>query len=529
MFSVLYDHPFAYHPEKPVLGDNDNDQVDMETDDCDEKSYGTIDYQPNVNAITYEWKTYCRPHLMSLLHENDIGNAIYIDVQWSTRHSRIADLFYTQKQTHRSSNGRGNNSIYDNDNDVWYYDNYGPHLIVTTENEVQRFAQEYYPWDHPTRIFGNNDTNLEEKRDHTLYALTYRGTKKQRRRLRKLFTNATGIASASFHVVITSYDYFMEDWLHFCQIPFDTVVLDDGVPWLAVKEANSTLGIVWSSAIFSANDQFNGLAGTTNKEWDFSRDIISEAAIKEAWIGLTAKHRIATGSTMAISNEQSTDCVPVSNLLEFLTPQFFSDIKDDWDKSKASSDAITSDHFRKLLSRFIAVYYDKSPIPEMAVLSESAIFGTLESPDRTNEKIVPTMYTWDDFIESGKALQRSVLRWLGPSQTSWIRYALGKANLEYIVDSMKLSQYFGPLCEVITTSSSLTAAGATGQVSGVAAFRLAVRCGRHFGSELGLRQHLQGQHAPSGTWKCRKCAIDCITSQTRTHHEKLCGQSTSGT
>ena len=126
-------------------------------------------------------------------------------------------------------------------------------------------------------------------------------------------------------------------------------------------------------------------------------------------------------------------------------------------------------------------------------------------------------------------LRRSVLRWLEPSQESWIRYALGKANFQPILDAMKASQYFGPLCEVITTSSSLTSAGATGQVSGVAAFRLATRCGRHFGSDLGLRQHLLAQHAPSGTWKCRRCSIDCITSQTRTHHEKLCGQSICGT
>ena len=520
MFSILYDHPFSYSQQQHV--DSHDDRNDMATED-NEASGAQIIYQPNYNSITYEWQTYCRPHLLSMLQDNVIGNAIYIDAQWTTRHGRIADTLQTQRTYHPSI-------LEHDDNDDVQYDNYGPHLIVTTENEVQQFAQEFYPWDHPTRIYGRNDTtDNDDGTELQVYALPYQGSKKQRRHLRKLFSKATGTANASFHVVITSYDNFMEDWLHFCQIPFDTVILDDGVPWLAAKEASSTLGLVWNSAIFSSNDQYNGLAGTTNKEWDYSSDDIPEAAMKDAWIGLTAKHRIATGSTLTLSTEQATDFVPVSNLLEFLTPQFFSDIKDDWDKSKAANDTITLDHFRKLLSRFISVYCDKSPLPAMSVLSENALFGALESPDRTGEHIVPTLYTWDDFIESGKALQRSVLRWLGPPQTSWIRYALGKMNFQHIMDAMKVSQYFGPLCEVITTSSSLTSAGATGQVSGVAAFRLAVRCGRHFGSDLGLRQHLLAQHAPSGTWKCRTCSIDCVTSQTRTHHEKLCGQVINGT
>ena len=56
------------------------------------------------------------------------------------------------------------------------------------------------------------------------------------------------------------------------------------------------------------------------------------------------------------------------------------------------------------------------------------------------------------------------------------------------------------------------------------AFRYGVRCGRHFGSEQGLRQHTAAQHAPPGTWLCRTCGSDCITSQARTHHERSCGQ-----
>lgn len=40
----------------------------------------------------------------------------------------------------------------------------------------------------------------------------------------------------------------------------------------------------------------------------------------------------------------------------------------------------------------------------------------------------------------------------------------------------------------------------------------------------GLRQHHSALHAPPGTWLCRTCGSDCITSQARTHHERSCGQ-----
>ena len=66
--------------------------------------------------------------------------------------------------------------------------------------------------------------------------------------------------------------------------------------------------------------------------------------------------------------------------------------------------------------------------------------------------------------------------------------------------------------------------GAGGAVTGPAAYQYAVRCGRCFGSEQGLRQHMAALHAPPGTWLCRSCGGDCGTSQARTHHERYCGQ-----
>jgi hypothetical protein len=80
----------------------------------------------------------------------------------------------------------------------------------------------------------------------------------------------------------------------------------------------------------------------------------------------------------------------------------------------------------------------------------------------------------------------------------------------------------GFVCEEIVTASSLTTSGANGAVTGPAAYRTAVRCGRPFSNEQSLRQHIVAFHAPAGTWLCRSCGIDCVTSQARAHHERSC-------
>ena len=65
--------------------------------------------------------------------------------------------------------------------------------------------------------------------------------------------------------------------------------------------------------------------------------------------------------------------------------------------------------------------------------------------------------------------------------------------------------------------------GQNGGVVGLGAYRAAVRCGRSFNSEAGLRQHILASHAPPDTWLCRSCGGDCGTSQARSHHERSCG------
>jgi len=152
-----------------------------------------------------------------------------------------------------------------------------------------------------------------------------------------------------------------------------------------------------------------------------------------------------------------------------------------------------------------------------------------ESIEPKDDPLVPKHFSDERFIADGKVAssRRSALQWLGSSDDSWLRYELGSVSFEPILTAMKVSLNFGHICEEITTAASVTT-GATGQIIGNLAFKLAVRCGKCFGSEQGLRQHLLTHHAPPGTWLCRTCKADCVTSQARTHHERSCGQTSAG-
>jgi hypothetical protein len=317
-----------------------------------------------------------------------------------------------------------------------------------------------------------------------------------------------------------------------CQIPFDTVMLDEGAGWMGTRDQNS-LGSIWDSAIFSSNDHHIGLAGTSFKKWDFLVDEIPDTMIKDAWIGLTTRHRIVTASTFALKQRSTTELLAVSVMLDLIAPQFSAVVKEEWDRSKITASAASMNHFRKLLARSVVVHRPESAGQDMHSLASQALSGDLPPPDRWSEPLpeVPTVVSDDDFVTIGKVAfsRRSTLQWLGPPNQSWLRYELGCADFQPILDAAKISVNHGHFCEEITTASSTTASGATGQVAGTMAYRFAIRCARHFGSEPGLRQHLSAQHAPPGTWLCRTCFSDCITSQARTHHERTCGQPINGT
>jgi hypothetical protein len=306
-------------------------------------------------------------------------------------------------------------------------------------------------------------------------------------------------------------------------------------------DPNSTLGSLWEQAIWSTKDHYTGLAGTmtTATPWDFQMKDWSEhvnepdnAAIKEAYIGLTARHRILTASKMYIEQRSSVDLLPVSGVVNFLAPHFAAVVREEWDRSNISKDANSMDHFRCLIAHYTIVHAPHATTPDTTMLDLAlrALQGDLPTTQHDSDPsqdLAPEEITENDFIEDEKVTlsRRACLSWLG-QRRSYLRYELGKADFVPIFEAMKVSNKCGHYCEEISTASSMTASGALGQVVGTMAFRNAVRCGRHFSSEQGLRQHISAQHAPPGTWLCRTCGADCVTSQARTHHERFCGQST---
>ena len=520
-FFTRIENPFAWKGDK-----HDIDLESMDSVDSSEESAG-IPYDPKPESLSTQWVSRCRPRLLSILNSG-AGHAIYHDMNWASRHGRIADLLRSMS-TSRDSDPKNSRQLGVDSTS----DNFGPHLIVTTEPEVYGFAQEFHDC-LGSRQLVSKLCDLKK----TLKVLAYQGTKKARKKLRLKFPEAKGLPESPFHVMVTSYTIFLEDYFHFCQMPFETVILDDGVSWMATAQGdpNSAIGSIWDNGIWSANDQQTGLAGTFptggGSSWDFSREKISETAVKDAWVGLTARHRIMTSATLALEQRSSVDLVPVSGLVNFVAPHFADVVREEWDRSRITSDLKSMDHFRQLVARSTVVHssgLDMGTDSNSHQIAVRALNGEFECKDRS-DPIIPHLVLDDAFVSNGKInfSRRSALAWLGPANQSWLRYELGKAKLQHILDAMKISNKHGHFCEEITTASSTTTSGATGQVAGTMAYRLAIRCGRHFGSEQGLRQHISALHAPPGTWLCRTCGSDCMTSQARTHHERSCGQPSSG-
>jgi hypothetical protein len=452
-------------------------------------------YDPDESAVTSAWSEICLPRLMKILHSG-VGHAIYHDTQWRTRHGRIADLFREL---------------------ACKDDNFGPHLIITVEPEVSRFAKEFRGINSHLRLMASVDTKL-------LRAMKYTGGSERRGRLRKQFAEASGMDGAPFHVIITTYSDFLTDYLHFCQLPFECVIVDDGLSLLAAAQSdgNSQLTTMWESGFFSRSDHQMGLAGVILKDWNFASENIETSMMKDACIGVTARHRILTTCT---SSPGRPDSLPISGLVNFIMPHFADSVREEWDRSKISNDSASMKHFQKLLTHSVAVHSPQSGQKDMYKLATQSLMGKLPFCERMPDP-VPEVVPDEVFVNDGKVAQsrRSALLWLGKADESWLRYELGTTSFQPMLNAMKASGVHGHLCEEIVTASSTTTTGATGQVAGTLAYRPAVRCCRHFGSEQGLRQHLSAVHAPPGTWLCRTCGSDCVTSQARTHHERTCGQ-----
>lgn len=484
-------NPFSLKSKENVIND------EIENDDG-------LRFPPNPMlkgaGVTEEWKSVVLPRFKAVL-QTGCGHAVYCDVEWHTRHGRIANLL---------------NELSD--------ESLGPHLIITTRPQVEAFAQEFESIDSRVRLVSS--TSLDTR---GLTVLTYAGSKARRRKLRDHFPSATGLRDSSFHVMVMSYTDFLEDYLHVCQLPYQAVILDEGWSFLAAAHIDSvsSIGALWEHGMFCTAGQHFGLAGTMQKFWDFSVDEPSREQVKTACTGLTARHRILTTRSVYAGSRDSRHQGPVPSLVKFLIPHFPDVVRDEWDRSKIETDGKSMEHMRKLAARSIIVYHPNAPHDDLYKLALDGLNGLLTCTDRSQEPNVPVVIDDETFISENKALhsRRSALACFGQiAIKSWLRYELGSASFKVIEEAVRRSGAHGYVCEEIVTASSLTSSGATGAVCGTMAYRLAVRCGRSFGSELGLRQHLAAMHAPPGTWLCRTCGVDCGTSPSRTAHERGCGQ-----
>uniref|UniRef100_A0A7S1UWH9 AP2/ERF domain-containing protein n=1 Tax=Grammatophora oceanica TaxID=210454 RepID=A0A7S1UWH9_9STRA len=462
------------------------------------------DFDPNPVSVTRTWETLCGPRLQAVLNTGS-GHALICDTEWPTRHGRVAHMLENALK-----------------------DRLGPHLIVTTQPDVTKFAQEFHPMDPYMPWIPA--APLDDDSGAPLKALAYTGTKQERQGLRKYyFSKANGLSNASFHVLVTTYEHLFDDFMHFCHIPFQTTTLDGGYSWLAAAQTdpNSSIGALWEQ-VFSSQDHHVGMAGTHLKnQWDFSSDTPTLPG-SSLCLGLTTRHRILTTSSMRIDYRESRNLSPEHGLLNFFMPNFMDVVKEEWDRSRITQDASSMNFIgRELLARCMVVH-SPSPYGEMNnlyKLAALALKGDLKYVERPSEATenVPAVFTDDNFVADGKVSQsrRSALLWFGKQPTSWMRYEFGTVNLKAIISILK--QTGGHICQELVTASYLTSSGASGNVTGTMAYRAAVRCGRSFGSEQGLRQHQAAHHAPPGTWLCRTCGADCVTSQSRTHHERTCG------
>lgn len=214
------------------------------------------EYDPEESAVTTTWSEICLPRLMKILHTG-VGNAVLHDAEWQTRHGRVADAL-RELAAHDEI--------------------FGPHLIITVEPDVPRFAKKFRPSNSHLRMMSS--ASVEPM---LLRVMKYTGSSQQRKRLRKQFPEASGVAEAPFHVIVVSYTNFLKDYLHFCQLPFECVIVDDGVSLLAAAQADgiSQLATLWESGLFSRSDQQMGLAGATFKDWDFASDNIDTSMMKK--------------------------------------------------------------------------------------------------------------------------------------------------------------------------------------------------------------------------------------------------------
>jgi len=570
--------------------------------------------EPKFQTNNKEWSERCLPRILEILNTGP-GHLVYHDMVWESRADRIAQILYglanpklfeglrIKEETVRNGDeivGDRHKTRVGNEGDSEEKrrkkkrdPNYGPHLIVTTLVDMHRFSNvlgpiRYVSSSSSSRMSSNRSnvvssdddmdsfTDQNDNRYFELRALAYSGSEIKRKRTRHRHMTKTslgGLHDSPFHVIITTYETFVKDYVYFCKIPFQAVVMDDGMSWLGTAhfDPNGQLGKVWDAGVFSKSDNHAGLAGVGHDGCDFIRDDTFESLYGKSnksessgnsvgssslsksspLIGLSARHKILVASAMHSKYRDMIYPAPVPGLLSFLLPQFVDVVKEEWDRSRIQNCAESMKHVRKLLCRCIIVYSGyygdridcselildgckQLELPQWVDIALQSMSGDSTSflqknNDSTSIPMALKNYpdgeiSTDKMISEGKIVQsrRFAASWLKSS--SPIRCELGGNPVSPILNIMKIKSSTGHVCEEIVTASSMASgSGTSGGIFGPSAFTAAVRCGRSFTSEQGLRQHIAALHAPPGTWLCRSCGTDCGTSQARTHHERSCG------
>ena len=586
-------NPFLVRPAHTLPLIAPNSFVTLKVDELIEESE---DQESNYNARLMnqgpsnllkdnEWTESCLPRLLDILSKGS-GHAIVHDVEWMHRAGRVANMLQAMSRSSSvsaapTSQSSSRHQVPPRTTRRTRHPNFGPHLIVTSSGEdFDAFSAVFgrLGWGLHQSVISTRTSKINSvftrdtdgESENLLRVLPYHGSKVQRRQLRKHFGTVSpspgshfsflgGLPDSPFHVVLTTYSELMEDYAHFCHIPFQVVILDDGMSWLGCSHTDpqGDIGKLWNG-LWSKFDFGSGSVGVADNgcqvfaPWDFSREvpglepegdtiknssnpkniIAADGLVEDRVgsharfpIGLTARHRILLASGMHTQFQGQVHKASVLGLLKFLAPQFADAIIDDWEQSRVSRCKQSMSCLRSMIARLVVVYSGDAIVrsPEnLIALSLRSLNGELPLRSCITNGSEREGDGLDELVRSQKIIhsQKIASSWFPP--TSSIRKEIQMMSLKPVLALFKRSNATGFFCEEITTASSLTTAGATGSVVGLSAYRAAVRCGRCFTSESGLKQHIISSHAPPGTWLCRCCGGDCGSSQARSHHERAC-------
>jgi hypothetical protein len=448
--------------------DGDDAMTDVEGGFSDDNQSvgGGVSLPKYDKSNDMEWIKTSKPRLLSILRTG-AGNVILHDKEWTCRAFRVVNLLQNLAVPHPSSNANSSDFAHWNDvrmsgkstkSLVRGFPNYGPHLIVTPSGQdFDTYVAAFHllgsgssrmsggGFDREKNCRGVFKTNPDEVK---LKALSYRGDKSRRRRVWKNFANSFGgLPDSTHHVVVTTYADFVEDYTHFCQVPFQAVVMDDGMSWLgcAHYDPQGDLGKVWNSAIWS-----NKSTQASNKKEGESKE---ESKLR---IGLTARHRILVASCMHAKYRGQVYKAPVPGLLTFLTPQFTDVIREDWERCKLYNCKNSMEHIRSLLARSIVVYSGGCSVDKVSDLYELSLASMNGELPGQQGSIAHEDDELDEWVKRQKIVQtrKFAAAWFRP--LSPMRKSFGKLSLDSIIATMKRSNALGFVCQEIVTASSLT-------------------------------------------------------------------------